>query len=64
MKNDFQRKNPMFNAQDRAAAITRRDEIIHREIAEKRAEVDGKTRRLKALRLEKEATERAAAGKQ
>jgi hypothetical protein len=51
--------NPMFKGEDRSAAIERRDQLVHKGIAKERLDTDAKTARLKALRLEKEAAEKA-----
>ncbi len=51
----------MFKAEDRSSAIERRDQAIHRGIEKERIDSDAKTVRLKALRLEKEAADRAEA---
>lgn len=48
-------------AQSHFTHTERRDELVRAEIAKERAAVDAKTARLRALRLAKEATEKAEA---
>jgi hypothetical protein len=52
------------NAQSHFTHTERRDELVRQEIEKERAAVDAKTAKLKALRLAKEASERAEAEKQ
>jgi hypothetical protein len=47
------------NAQSHFTHTERRDELVRQEIEKERAAVDAKTAKLKALRLAKEASERA-----
>ncbi|MGH6878251.1 MAG: hypothetical protein ACREHV_12890 [Rhizomicrobium sp.] len=49
------------NAQSHFTHTERRDELVRQEIEKERAAVDAKTAKLKALRLAKEAGERAEA---
>jgi hypothetical protein len=49
------------NAQSHFTHTERRDELVRQEIEKERAAVDAKTAKLKALRLAKEASERAEA---
>lgn len=49
------------NAQSHFTHTERRDELVRQEIEKERALVDAKTAKLKALRLAKEASERAEA---
>src|SRR3984957_4296474 len=49
------------NAQSHFTHTERRDELVRQEIEKERAAVDAKTAKLKALRLAKEANERAEA---
>ena len=51
----------MFKAEDKSSASERRDRQIFTDLEKKRTETDAKTVRLKALRLEKEAADAAAA---
>jgi hypothetical protein len=51
----------MFKAEDRSTATERRDKQLFNDIHKERTETDAKTVRLKALRLEKEAADAAAA---
>ena len=51
------------NAQSHFTHTERRDELVRQEIEKERAAVDAKTAKLKALRLAKEATERADAAR-
>jgi hypothetical protein len=51
------------NAQSHFTHTERRDELVRHEIEKERAAVDAKTAKLKALRLAKEATEKADAEK-
>jgi hypothetical protein len=52
------------NAQSHFTHTERRDELVRQEIEKERAAVDAKTAKLKALRLAKEAGERAEAERQ
>lgn len=61
MANKSDRLNPMFKAEDKSSASERRDRQIFTDLEKKRTETDAKTVRLKALRLEKEAADAAAA---
>ena len=61
MANKSDKLNPMFKAEDRSTATERRDRQIFNDIRKERTDTDAKTIRLKALRLEKEAAEAAAA---
>jgi|GEM_PF-1540103 hypothetical protein len=61
MANKSDRLNPMFKAEDRTTATERRDKQLFNDIYKERTESDAKTVRLKALRLEKEAADAAAA---
>lgn len=49
------------NAQSHFTHSERRDELVRQEIEKERAALDAKTAKLRALRLAKEATERAEA---
>ena len=49
------------NAQSHFTHTERRDELVRQEIEKERAATDAKTARLRALRLAKEASERAEA---
>lgn len=49
------------NAQSHFTHTERRDELVRQEIEKERAAVDAKTAKLRALRLAKEATEKAEA---
>jgi hypothetical protein len=49
------------NAQSHFTHTERRDELVRQEIEKERAAVDAKTARLRALRLAKEASEKAEA---
>lgn len=49
------------NAQSHFTHTERRDELVRQEIEKERAATDAKTAKLKALRLAKEATEKAEA---
>jgi hypothetical protein len=49
------------NAQSHFTHTERRDELVRQEIEKERAAVDAKTAKLRALRLAKEASERAEA---
>ncbi|HEX4157140.1 MAG TPA: hypothetical protein VHY79_01580 [Rhizomicrobium sp.] len=49
------------NAQSHFTHTERRDELVRQEIEKERAATDAKTARLRALRLAKEATEKAEA---
>jgi hypothetical protein len=49
------------NAQSHFTHTERRDELVRQEIEKERAAVDAKTAKLKALRLAREATEKADA---
>jgi hypothetical protein len=51
----------MFKGEDRTTATERRDQQVFNDIRKERADTDAKTVRLKALRLEKEAADAAAA---
>jgi len=51
------------NAQSHFTHTERRDELVRQEIEKERAAVDAKTAKLKALRLAREATEKAEAEK-
>ncbi|HEX4078551.1 MAG TPA: hypothetical protein VHX61_06725 [Rhizomicrobium sp.] len=51
------------NAQSHFTHTERRDELVRQEIEKERAAVDAKTAKLKALRLAKEATEKADAAR-
>jgi hypothetical protein len=55
------RQNPMFKGEDRATATEMRDRQLFNDIRKERNDIDAKTVRLKALRLEKEAADAAAA---
>ena len=61
MANKTDRLNPMFKVEDRSSATERRDRQIFNDIRKERTDTDAKTERLKALRLEKEAADAAAA---
>jgi hypothetical protein len=61
MANKSDRLNPMFKAEDRSTATERRDKQLFNDINKERTETDAKTVRLKALRLEKETADAAAA---
>src|ERR1700719_2181465 len=51
------------NAQSHFTHTERRDELVRQEIEKERAAVDAKTAKLKALRLAKEASEKAEAAR-
>jgi len=51
------------NAQSHFTHTERRDELVRHEIEKERAAVDAKTAKLKALRLAKEASEKADAAR-
>ena len=61
MANKSDKLNPTFKAEDRATATERRDRQIFHDLRKERTDTDAKTIRLKALRLEKEAADAAAA---
>jgi len=61
MANKSDKLNTTFKAEDRSSATERRDRQIFNDIRKERTDTDAKTVRLKALRLEKEAADAAAA---
>jgi len=59
-----QQRAPSRKAEDRIASATSRDAAIRKEIETERVKSAAKTARLRALRLAKEAADRAEAEKQ